>query len=215
MAGMIIFPACFSFGVEANQGPSLIFQTLPNVFVNMAGGRVWGALFFLFMIFASFSTVLAVFENIHGHLHGHLRLEPEKGRALVGVARSRSGQPALRAGLQSLDRHVHVIGAPRYSGQRGLHRLATCCCRSVRWSTCCSASRKWGWGFDKYLAEANEGQGPQVLPEAQGLLPVDPPHSDPHHSHSRSYSNRYSPNARGFAVGVFCVRNVNKKAASP
>ena len=64
MAGMIIFPACFSFGVQPNQGPSLIFQTLPNIFVNMAGGRVWGTLFFLFMIFASFSTVLAVFENI-------------------------------------------------------------------------------------------------------------------------------------------------------
>ena len=64
MAGMIIFPACFSFGVQPDQGPSLIFVTLPNVFVNMTGGRVWGALFFLFMTFASFSTVIAVFENI-------------------------------------------------------------------------------------------------------------------------------------------------------
>ena len=64
MAGTIIFPACFSFGVSPEQGPSLIFVTLPQVFVNMAGGRFWGALFFLFMIFASFSTVLAVFENI-------------------------------------------------------------------------------------------------------------------------------------------------------
>ena len=54
MAGMIIFPACFSFGVQPDQGPSLIFVTLPNVFVNMTGGRVWGALFFLFMTFASF-----------------------------------------------------------------------------------------------------------------------------------------------------------------
>ena len=64
MAGMIIFPACFSFGIETDKGPSLIFQTLPSVFVNMAGGRFWGTLFFLFMIFASLSTVLAVFENI-------------------------------------------------------------------------------------------------------------------------------------------------------
>ena len=64
MAGTIIFPACFTFGVTPDNGPSLIFQTLPPVFVNMAGGRFWGALFFLFMIFASFSTVLAVFENI-------------------------------------------------------------------------------------------------------------------------------------------------------
>ncbi len=64
MSGLIIFPACFSYGVEPDAGPSLIFVTLPNVFVNMAGGRVWGALFFLFMTFASFSTVMAVFENI-------------------------------------------------------------------------------------------------------------------------------------------------------
>ena len=64
MAGVIIFPACFSFGIETESGPALIFQTLPNVFVNMAGGRFWGALFFLFMIFASLSTVLAVLENI-------------------------------------------------------------------------------------------------------------------------------------------------------
>ena len=64
MAGTIIFPACFTFGVQPDNGPSLIFETLPPVFVNMAGGRFWGALFFLFMVFASFSTVLAVFENI-------------------------------------------------------------------------------------------------------------------------------------------------------
>ena len=64
MAGMIIFPACFAYGVNPGQGPSLIFVTLPNVFNNMPGGRLWGSLFFLFMCFASFSTVIAVFQNI-------------------------------------------------------------------------------------------------------------------------------------------------------
>ncbi len=64
MAGLIIFPACFSFGVQPDAGPQLIFITLPNVFVNMSGGRIWGTLFFLFMTFASFSTVIAVFENL-------------------------------------------------------------------------------------------------------------------------------------------------------
>ena len=63
-SGLIIFPACFAFGVNPDQGPSLIFVTLPNVFNAMGGGRFWGALFFLFMAFASLSTVLAVFENI-------------------------------------------------------------------------------------------------------------------------------------------------------
>lgn len=63
-SGLIIFPACFSFGIQPDAGPSLIFITLPNVFVNMSGGRVWGTLFFLFMTFASFTTVISVFENL-------------------------------------------------------------------------------------------------------------------------------------------------------
>ena len=64
LSGLIIFPACFSFHVEPNAGPPLIFFTLPRVFMHMAGGRIWGTLFFVFMTFASFSTVIAVFENL-------------------------------------------------------------------------------------------------------------------------------------------------------
>ena len=67
MAGLIIFPACTAYGVRPDSGPSLIFITLPKVFLNMAGGRLWGALFFLFMTFASFSTVIAVFENLQAN----------------------------------------------------------------------------------------------------------------------------------------------------
>ena len=64
LSGLIIFPACFAFGVDAGAGPGLIFVTLPNIFNSMAGGRVWGSLFFLFLSFAAMSTVIAVFENI-------------------------------------------------------------------------------------------------------------------------------------------------------
>ena len=64
MAGFIIIPACFSFGVQPDAGPSLLFKTLPNVFNSMTGGRVWGTAFFIFMSFAALSTVIAVFENI-------------------------------------------------------------------------------------------------------------------------------------------------------
>ena len=64
MAGLIIFPACFAFGINPGEGPGLVFITLPNVFNEMAGGRIWGALFFLFMTFAALSTVIAVFQNI-------------------------------------------------------------------------------------------------------------------------------------------------------
>ena len=64
MAGFIIIPACFAYGVQPDAGPSLLFITLPNVFNNMAGGRVWGTCFFIFMSFAALSTIIAVFENI-------------------------------------------------------------------------------------------------------------------------------------------------------
>ena len=64
ISGLIIFPACFTYGVEVGAGPGLIFQTLPHVFNNMWGGRIWGSLFFVFMSFAALSTILAVFQNI-------------------------------------------------------------------------------------------------------------------------------------------------------
>ena len=64
MAGFIIIPACFAYGIEPGAGPSLIFITIPNIFAQVAGGRVWGGLFFLFLSFAAFTTLVAVFENI-------------------------------------------------------------------------------------------------------------------------------------------------------
>ena len=69
VSGLIIFPTCFAFDISPDMGPSLIFITLPNIFNHMPAGRLWGSLFFVFMFFASFSTVLAVFENIKNHLH--------------------------------------------------------------------------------------------------------------------------------------------------
>lgn len=64
VAGLIMFPACYTYGLEVNAGPSLLFDTMATVFNHMAGGRWWGSLFFLFMVFAAMSTVLAVCENI-------------------------------------------------------------------------------------------------------------------------------------------------------
>src|SRR5690606_6930270 len=64
LAGLIIFPACFAFGVDPGEGPGLVFVTLPNIFNSMSGGQIWGSLFFIFMTFAAYSTVIAVFENI-------------------------------------------------------------------------------------------------------------------------------------------------------
>ena len=64
LSGLIIFPACFAFGVNPESGPELVFVTVPNIFNAMPGGRVWGTLFFVFMSFAALSTIIAVFENI-------------------------------------------------------------------------------------------------------------------------------------------------------
>ena len=88
MAGMIIFPICFSYGVGVNSGPGLIFVSLPNIFNNMAGGRFWGALFFIFLSLAALTTVVAVFENLIAFFIDEVKL-PRKAAALitgVGVA---------------------------------------------------------------------------------------------------------------------------------
>ena len=84
-AGLIIFPACFTFGVEVNAGPSLLFDTMATVFNHMAGGRLWGTLFFLFMIFAALSTELAVFENILACVREITGWNRVKGSVICGI----------------------------------------------------------------------------------------------------------------------------------
>lgn len=173
MAGMIIFPACFSFGIEPNQGPSLIFQTLPNVFTNMAGGRVWGALFFLFMIFASFSTVIAVLENILAICMDTFGWSRKKASAIGCVALLILSLPCvfgyniwselkLIGGRDVLDTEDFIVSnllLPLGS----LVYLLFCV-------------TKWGWGFDKYLDEVNTGAGLKISrklkPYFQFVLPV-------------------------------------------
>lgn len=173
MAGMIIFPACFSFGIEPNQGPSLIFQTLPNVFTNMAGGRVWGALFFLFMIFASFSTVIAVLENILAICMDTFGWSRKKASAIGCVALLILSLPCvfgyniwsdlkLIGGRDVLDTEDFIVSnllLPLGS----LVYLLFCV-------------TKWGWGFGKYLDEVNTGAGLKISrklkPYFQFVLPV-------------------------------------------
>ncbi len=156
MSGMIIFPACFSFGVQPDAGPSLIFVTLPNVFVNMAGGRIWGALFFLFMTFASFSTVIAVFENLLAGCIDNFGWSRKKAAWINGIFVLIASLPCVlgynvwsslrliggRDVLDSEDFLVSNLLLPIGS----LVYLLFCVTR-------------WGWGFDRYLAEANTGQG--------------------------------------------------------
>lgn len=107
MSGLIIFPACFSYGVEVDAGPSLIFVTLPNVFVNMAGGRVWGCLFFLFMTFASFSTVIAVFENIMSFCMDMFGWSRNKAAAVNGIIILAASMPCVLG--YNIWKNLHLI----------------------------------------------------------------------------------------------------------
>ena len=173
MAGVIIFPACFSFGIETESGPALIFQTLPNVFVNMAGGRFWGALFFLFMIFASFSTVLAVFENILAICMDTFGWSRTKASVVNGILLLVLSLPCVFG--YNIWSNVHLIGGRDILDSEDfiVSNLLLPIGSLVYLLFCVT---KWGWGFDKYLAEANRGKGlklsPKLKPYFQWILPI-------------------------------------------
>ena len=161
MAGLIIFPACFSYGVEVTAGPSLIFVTLPNVFVNMAGGRVWGALFFLFMTFASFSTVIAVVENIMASCMDLFGWSRKKAAVISGAAILLLSVPCVLG--YNLWSNVHLIGGRDVLDTEDfLVSNILLPLGSLVYLLFCVT--RWGWGFDNYRAEANEGKGPKIAP---------------------------------------------------
>ena len=173
MSGMIIFPACFAYGVEPDAGPSLIFKTLPNVFVNMQGGRIWGTLFFLFMTFASFSTVIAVFENLLAFCCDTFHWERKKAVLLNCIFMLVASLPAL-LGYNVLKDVRLIRGMDILDSEDFLVSNLILPIGSLIFLLFCVT--KWGWGFDKYLAEANEGSGiklPRWLkPVFQFVLPV-------------------------------------------
>lgn len=158
-AGLIIFPACFSFGVEVDAGPSLIFVTLPNVFVNMSGGRVWGALFFLFMTFASFSTVIAVFENIMASCMDNFGWSRKKASLINGVIILIISVPCV-LGYNVL-KNVHPIGAKDIlDSEDFIVSNLLLPLGSLVYLLFCTT--RFGWGFKNYQNEANLGKGLKV-----------------------------------------------------
>ena len=172
MAGTIIFPACFSFGVKPNQGASLIFETLPNVFVNMKGGRLWGPLLFLFMIFASFSTVLAVLENIISVCMDTFGWSRKKAALINGLLLAVLSLPCVLG--FNVWSHVQLGGRGVLDMEDFAVSNLLLPIGSLVYLLFCVT--KWGWGFDKYLAEANRGSGlklsPKLKPYFQWVLPV-------------------------------------------
>ena len=158
VSGLIIFPACSAFGVQADAGPSLIFITLPNVFVNMAFGRLWGALFFLFMSFASFSTVIAVFENLNATLTDNFGITRKKASFINLIVVLLASLPCVLgfnvwsgfsiAGKGVLDIEDFLV-SNLFLPLGSLVMVLFC-------------SYKFGWGFDNYQKEANTGKGVKI-----------------------------------------------------
>ena len=155
-AGLIIFPACFSFGVQPDAGPQLIFITLPNVFANMAGGRIWGMLFFLFMSAASFSTVIAVFENLLSSCMDNFGWSRRKASVINCIFVLIASLPCVLG--YNVWSSLHIIGARDVLDSEDflVSNLLLPLGSLVYLLFCVS---KWGWGYDKYLAEANNGAG--------------------------------------------------------
>lgn len=161
-AGLIIFPACFSFGVQPDSGPSLIFVTLPNLFVNMSGGRVWGALFFLFMTFASFSTVIAVFENLLACCIDNFGWSRKKA-VLINCAFILIASIPCVLGYNVWSELSLIGGRDVLDSEDFLVSNLLLPLGSLIYLLFCVT--KWGWGFDNYLAEANRGEGLKLSPK--------------------------------------------------
>lgn len=157
IAGLIIFPACFSFGIEPDSGPSLVFETLPNVFNSMPLGRLWGTLFFLLMSFASLSTVIAVFENIIACTMDASGISRKKACLINLIIIILASLPCV-LGFNVLSDFMpfgdgtNVLDLEDYVVSNVLVPLGSL----VLVMFC---TRKNGWGFESYLKECNSGKG--------------------------------------------------------
>ena len=159
-AGLIIFPACASFGIAVDAGPSLLFNTMTTVFNNMGGGRVWGSLFFLFMVFAAFSTELAVCENILACVREMTGWSRKKGCVICGAG---IFLIALTTALGYSVLHFHPFGEDSawldfwdFIVSNNLLPLGALIFAVF------SCSSKFGLGWEKLVQEANEGEGLKV-----------------------------------------------------
>ena len=157
MAGLIIFPACFSFGVDQSQGVGLVFVTLPNVFNQMAGGRFWGALFFIFMTFAALSTIIAVFENILSFAMDLWGWSRKKAVIINGIALLLLSMPCVLgfnvwSGFQPFGAGSNIQDLEDFIISNNLLPLG-----SLVYLLFCVS--RYGWGWDKFIKEADTGEG--------------------------------------------------------
>ena len=157
MSGLIIFPACFAFGVQPNAGPGLIFVTLPNIFNVMGGGQIWGTLFFVFMSFAALSTVIAVFENIISYCVDVYGMPRQRAAVLNGICIWVLSLPCILgfnvwSGIQPLGKGTGILDLEDFIVSGHLLPLG-----SLLFLLFCCHKRGWGW--KNFLAEADAGEG--------------------------------------------------------
>lgn len=160
VSGLIIFPTCFAFDISPDMGPSLIFITLPNIFNHMTGGRVWGTLFFVFMTFAAFSTILAVFENIISCGMDFFHWSRKKSCLVNLVALIVLSLPCvfgynLWSSIQPLGEGSTILDLEDFMVSNVILPVG-----SLVYLLFCVT--RYGWGFDHYLKEANTGEGLKI-----------------------------------------------------
>lgn len=168
VSGLIIFPACFAFDVDPKAGPELIFITLPNVFISMKGGRFWGSLFFLFMIFASLSTVIAVFENIIACCMDRWNWSRKKASLINGMIMLIGSLPCvfgfnIWSGFEPRGAGSTVLDLEDFIVSNLVLPIG-----SLIFLLFCVT--KAGWGFDNFLKEANKGTGLKFPKALQGYV---------------------------------------------
>lgn len=159
MSGLIIFPACFNFGIDAGEGPGLVFVTLPNVFNEMAMGRVWGTLFFLFMAFAALSTVVAVFQNIIQCIRELTGWSLKKASWINFVLIIVLSLPCI-LGMTDWS-HITILGKSIMDFEDFIISNNLLPLGSLIYVLFCTT--KYGWGWDNFIKEANTGEGPKFI----------------------------------------------------
>lgn len=167
-SGLIIFPACFAYGVQPDSGPSLIFITLPNIFNHMPLGRVWGSLFFVFMSFAAFSTVLGVFENIVSCTMDLSGWSRKKACLFNGILMLLLSMPCVfgfnvLSKFQPLGPGTGVLDLEDFVVSNLLLPLG-----SLIFIFFCTS--RYGWGWKNFTKEANTGKGLKVQRWMRGYM---------------------------------------------
>ena len=167
-SGLIIFPACFAYGVDVNSGPELIFITLPNIFNNMPFGRLWGSLFFVFMSFAALSTVLAVFENIVSCTRDLTGWSRKKASLINGISLFILSLPCalgfnVLSSIKPLGDGSNIMDLEDFIVNNIILPLG-----SLVIVLFCT--QKFGWGWDNFVEEANQGKGLKVRRWMKGYM---------------------------------------------